>query len=691
MQKERISPKESVNSNPCNKKECTAYSSPHQRNEDQIFVHDAHVCGNEQKTISPAEQEYAKAQSDIQAGKWDEGFTTLKALVRKRPDFAPAHNALASLYYHRGAKVLALMHYEKAVSLDSENFSALKDLADFYHTEMNRTEDAIQIYSRIVAGWPHDIETMLVLANLCESLERLNVAAVLYFRILSYDPTNATAQSSLDTIQRSPKESVPERSPGNQYQDASFLANAGLIDDAITTLENLLQSYPDFALAHNDLGVLLSHTGDKTKSLIHYEKAVGLEPDNTIFLRNLADFYYVVLDRQEDALLHYRRILSVNPDDVTALLVQGQIYFQLNLIQESENIYRKILTFDKNNMTSIHMLYILLSRINTDEIHYSPDWLAAYPQDGVYFLISNPQEFAHDETKYDEQHNIAEMEMKVGRGLVKLLNEKEADFTGPALEIGCGTGLLSVGLARHAAFPFIILTDPSPRFLELTLQKLVLSEVPLAPIRLAVLRGEDLERLPSNEFSLVVLRSVLHHVLDVKKFISDVARSLRPGGILTFQESCMEGYVMMGVLAQFIPIVIKESGHMLNKIQIQQIELFIKTMHFYARRDIDKSRAEDKHLFRVDELIELCSYSGLNLEFMPNMTYEAFSNDPNTHNITKRFFAFFHDYLKYLMSFDHNLMDLIDTHFSKYCTILDDLSAKSNGIYMQGVFICRKR
>ena len=53
------------------------------------------------------------------------------------------------------------------------------------------------------------------------------------------------------------------------------------------------------------------------------------------------------------------------------------------------------------------------------------------------------------------------------------------------------------------------------------------------------------------------------------------------------------------------------------------------------------------------------------------------------------FAAFFVDYLKYCMSFDDELIGLVDTHFRRYCLWVDALGEDALP-YLHGVFLCRK-
>ena len=70
----------------------------------------------------------------------------------------------------------------------------------------------------------------------------------------------------------------------------------------------------------------------------------------------------------------------------------------------------------------------------------------------------------------------------------------------------------------------MILTDTSPAFLEITRKKIRRANVPLDKTAFAVLSGDDLNLLPQEAFSLVGLRSVLHHVIDVDRFVHATVR-----------------------------------------------------------------------------------------------------------------------------------------------------------------------
>ena len=131
--------------------------------------------------------------------------------------------------------------------------------------------------------------------------------------------------------------------------------------EAIGALKMFLALDPDYASAHNDLGVLYYKTGDKDKSLQHYQKAAELLPENITFQKNLAAFYYVELGQVKEAMQIYNKIIAVNPKDVETLLIMGHISITLQLFDDAIDFYKIVLKLDPANKDA---------RQNFDKLEY---------------------------------------------------------------------------------------------------------------------------------------------------------------------------------------------------------------------------------------------------------------------------------------------------------------------------------
>ena len=143
------------------------------------------------------------------------------------------------------------------------------------------------------------------------------------------------------------------------YAEIQKLVGSGKEREAIGALEMFLALYPDYALADNDLGVLYYKSGDKEKSLQHYQKAAELQPENIAFQKNLADFYYVELGQVKEAMQIYNKIIAANPKDFETLLIMGHICVTLQLFNNAIEFYKIVLKLDPANKDARQNLYKL--------------------------------------------------------------------------------------------------------------------------------------------------------------------------------------------------------------------------------------------------------------------------------------------------------------------------------------------
>ncbi|MBC2734785.1 MAG: DUF115 domain-containing protein [Desulfobacteraceae bacterium] len=150
--------------------------------------------------------------------------------------------------------------------------------------------------------------------------------------------------------------------PDAMYRQAQTKIEQEAYPEAIHVLEQLLVSYPDVAIAHNDLGVLYYNQGNTQISFSHYKEAVRIEPQNPVFQKNLADFYYIVRGEVQSALEIYVDLLSKDPQDKETLLALGHICTEQEKFDDAAVFYRRVLEIDPLNIDADRGLNALPGR-----------------------------------------------------------------------------------------------------------------------------------------------------------------------------------------------------------------------------------------------------------------------------------------------------------------------------------------
>ena len=136
--------------------------------------------------------------------------------------------------------------------------------------------------------------------------------------------------------------------------------------DLIPSLQKVVELYPDYAQAHHDLGGAFYKNGDHDGALVHYEKAAAIDPDNAVYLKSLADFYYSVAGRVEDALALYSKVLDQQPRNLEALLMSGHIGVMLQRFDDAEEYYKRVLEIEPGHQDAGLLLEKLQNRKKID-------------------------------------------------------------------------------------------------------------------------------------------------------------------------------------------------------------------------------------------------------------------------------------------------------------------------------------
>ena len=209
-----------------------------------------------------------------------------------------------------------------------EQFKLYESANKIYKKAVEKTPDREYFYSKIgdIAFKTKDIET----------------TAQCYRKVLEENPLNRSVLVKLAGILQT---YFPENS-----------------EEAIDCYEKLLEFDIDRAQIYYELGHLYMSKDDKLNSISAFKLAVENEPENPFFNNSLG-YAYAKAELYDDAIEHYQKAISINPDpEWTSIVCQalGAIYAgEKGNIEAAVSTYQAGIILDPNN----YDLYIALGDI----------------------------------------------------------------------------------------------------------------------------------------------------------------------------------------------------------------------------------------------------------------------------------------------------------------------------------------
>jgi len=307
-------------------------------------------------------------------------------------------------------------------------------------------------------------------------------------------------------------------------------------------------------------------------------------------------------------------------------------------------------------------------------------------ENGVSILEKH--NYSEEETKFDDQYGYTDdFPVKLAESLRHLFATAGIRQGGAALEVGCGTGVLSAALSLTGYFPRLVVTDPSPAFLRICRQRMTAAAREVTP-HFVAMTGESLARFPSECFSLIALRYTLHHILDWRQFLQQAHRALNPGGALVVEEPFAEGYMMQAALIHFYQGLAPsaEDDHH-GRDQGWYANYLKNTVASYMIDVPNKAQMEDKHLFLAHEIMSEAQQIGFRFRFFANCGLDSFGESgPQCDQFLK---MFMHN-CGVNLGFPPKMVERIGEQYAPVADYLQTMINQQPCLYSRGVFVLQR-
>lgn len=191
--------------------------------------------------------------------------------------------AIGALYKERGQYLDAISWINKAVLLDGDNALVLVSLASVYDA-LGQDEEAEKIYTELLKKYHANWLSYSSYGFFLTKKKRYKEAIFLYKKAVEITPENSILFNNI----------AANYMYLNDFKSAAVnLEKAAMIDPNGIVLGNS--------------GSMYFLSGQFDKSLVMYQEAIKLEPENYEWLVNIADLYFYGFHEREKAVLFYKR------------------------------------------------------------------------------------------------------------------------------------------------------------------------------------------------------------------------------------------------------------------------------------------------------------------------------------------------------------------------------------------------
>lgn len=321
----------------------------------------------------------------------------IEKLIEALPGEARYYSILAELYLSTGENEKALAAYKKVLELDPSNPYIHISLSDYYRkegdqekaydylkqgfsnqaleidTKVNillayytanefydeKKDEAFELSNILVETHPDDPKAYSIRADLLYQGKEFDSARVALRKVLSLDSSRylvweqllfanselkdfeAMGSDSKKTIRLFPQQPLPYLfSAVSSFQEKDY-------DEAIDALERGIRFVVDNELLkgqfYSYLGDAYHEKGEDEKAFENYEKALRIDPDNSIVLNNYA--YYLSLQNKdlEKALEMAEKAVELDPDNGSNQDTYSWIFYKLGRYEEAREWIEKSL------------------------------------------------------------------------------------------------------------------------------------------------------------------------------------------------------------------------------------------------------------------------------------------------------------------------------------------------------------
>jgi tetratricopeptide (TPR) repeat protein len=295
---------------------------------------------------------YGQHGNNIEAVKF------LNKALELNPNRPDVYNALGWVAFTKGVYEEAITHWRRALEVDAE-LPGLRSSIAFSLMALGRHKEAIEQLENDLQIFPRSVYSHFLLGQAYLQQKDYENAKKHYQTAIGFDQNYMSAYYGLFTACARLKQQAKAREYMATFRKLkaeemkALKAHDRAYDDLVTMRQTVAENQIKAALIYRALG-----RSDRAEELL--EKAITLEPENPIYLMELAGLYSMT-NRPAEALKVYKRISEIEPQNPACFLNIGLISVTLKRFNDAEGAFREVIKLapeDSGGYRELAWLYL---------------------------------------------------------------------------------------------------------------------------------------------------------------------------------------------------------------------------------------------------------------------------------------------------------------------------------------------
>jgi tetratricopeptide (TPR) repeat protein len=302
---------------------------------------------------SLAQAHYGKGTAHAALGEYAEAAKEMDAALAGGYKPLDIYRARWRFYFELKNFAAALADARKAAQLDPKDATFLRASGEI-QLAANSFQEALNDFQKYVQTNPNDADVYYFIAaaykglnnaekqiEAAEEAVRRNTkfTGEAYFLIAEAMRANKNQSGAVEFYRKAIAFKPTIARTAYQYVADNF-RRRNLFKDAVDTIKNGLQNFPDDARLYVDLGRFLNLAERNAEAITAAERAAKLEPENAAAHAGLCRIYYETKQYKE-AQQACERALKINPEDGASNVYSGFVNLSLGRDEIAKDFFRK--------------------------------------------------------------------------------------------------------------------------------------------------------------------------------------------------------------------------------------------------------------------------------------------------------------------------------------------------------------